>query len=385
MINRRQMIAGSAVAFAAIVTGCAETDGDAAPGSHSATTDVPGTRNAGRWLMPAEETPHEATWMCWPSSTAVWGSDLPAVQDTIAALALAVSEFEPVKILARPSETVRLRTLVEGADVEVIEGPVDDLWARDTLPCFLIATSSSDDQPLVAGRVRFNGWGNKQIHEGDARLATLVAESLGITLMESGLTGEGGGVEVDGEGTVLAARSSWVNDNRNPGVSESDVGRLLVDLLGARRILWVDGVAGEDITDCHIDTIARFADSSTIVVDQPSYTEPGETWYDVSVATRKALTGLTDLGGRPFMFEPLVQPSSPRGTGDSFLSSYVNYYVCNGAVIAPEFGDAAADEAAAVVLRRLYPGRTIVQLNIDPVAAGGGGIHCATQQQPATA
>lgn len=80
-----------------------------------------------------------------------------------------------------------------------------------------------------------------------------------------------------------------------------------------------------------------------------------------------------------------MQPETPRGTGDTFLSSYVNYYVCNGAVTAPEFGDAKADEAAAATLQRLYPDRTIVQLNSDPIAGGGCGIHCATQQQPAIA
>ena len=49
---------------------------------------------------------------------------------------------------------------------------------------------------------------------------------------------------------------------------------------------------------------------------------------------------------------------------------------------APEFGDTDADEAAHEVLQGLFPDREIVMINIDAVAAGGGGIHCATQQQP---
>ena len=60
----------------------------------------------------------------------------------------------------------------------------------------------------------------------------------------------------------------------------------------------------------------------------------------------------------------------------------MNYYVCNGAVIASEFGDKPADEEAHAILSDLYPGREIVMLNTDPVGEVGGGIHCATHEQP---
>ncbi len=335
--------------------------------------------------MPAEEDRHDATWMSWPSRKDVWGTALPDVQNAIADLAVAIATFEPVKMFARRAEVERARRIVGDVDVEVIEGPVDDLWARDSLPCLLVATDPDDEAPLAAGRLRFNGWGGKQVHDGDARLAALVAEHLGIPLIDSGLTGEGGGLEVDGQGTVLAARSSWVNRNRNAGLSEGAIGRRIVELLGAKRIVWVDGLAGEDITDGHIDTLARFAKPGLIVLDRPAFEDPGEVWFDTSVETKVALAAVDTRGGGPFEFAELVQPTSPRGKGTDFLSSYVNYYVCNGAVIAPSFGDRGADQAAAETLRTLYPGREIVQVDIDPIASGGGGIHCATQQQPAIA
>jgi agmatine deiminase len=334
--------------------------------------------------MPAEEDSHEATWMSWPSRNDVWGEALPDVQDAIADLAVAIATFEPVRMLARRAELRRVRRMVGDADIDVIEGPVDDLWARDSLPCFLVATGPDDEAPLAAGRFRFNGWGGKQVHDGDTRLAALVAKHLGIPMIDSGLTGEGGGLEVDGQGTVLAARSSWVNKNRNPGLSEAEIGRRIVGLLGAERIVWVDGLAGEDITDSHIDTLARFSKPGLIVLDRPAFDDPGEVWFDTSVKTKNALAAVDVRGGGPFDFAELVQPTSPRGKGTDFLSSYVNYYVCNGAVITPSFGDRKADQAAAETLRTLYPGREIVQVDIDPIAAGGGGIHCATQQQPAT-
>ncbi|MFJ7269640.1 agmatine deiminase family protein [Streptomyces sp. NPDC099050] len=62
---------------------------------------------------------------------------------------------------------------------------------------------------------------------------------------------------------------------------------------------------------------------------------------------------------------------------------HVNFYVCNGAVISSQFGHATADAAAELTLKWAFPGRTIEQLNTDSLGAGGGGIHCVTQQQPA--
>ena len=86
--------------------------------------------------MPAEETEHERTWMCWPARRDVWGCDLRSVQDSIIGVARTISEFEAVTMLARADEVRPLRRLV-GRDVEVLTAPVDDLWARDTLPNFL--------------------------------------------------------------------------------------------------------------------------------------------------------------------------------------------------------------------------------------------------------
>lgn len=350
------------------------------------TTDIDrdvGTTNAAAvptgLYMPAEEEPHEATWMCFPGRRDVWGRLLDDAQATIATIGLTVAEFEPVKMLVRPDDRTLAADLV-GSDVELIEGPVDDLWARDTLALFLV----SDDGDLAASRVEFNGWGGKQVHRGDTTLAALVADIVGIDLFETGVVGEGGGLETDGHGTLLAARSSWLNDNRNPGWPEADIADALTAGLGAERLLWVDGLAGEDITDGHIDTLARFANPTTIIHEYTSYTEPGETWYDLAQTTADELSAFRTLDGAPYEFVALTQPATNRQpSNQDFLASYVNFYVCNGALIMSSFGDDAADGLAQEQLGALYPDREIVAIDTDGVAAGGGGIHCATQQQPA--
>ena len=331
------------------------------------------------FFMPAEEEPHSATWMCFPGRRTVWGQYLEEAQESIATIALTVAEFEPVRMLVRPRDRAIAADLV-GSDVELIEAPVDDLWARDTLPLFLVSNAGR----LSAARVEFNGWGDKQIHAGDTTLAGIVADAAGVALLETGLVGEGGGLETDGDGTLLAARSSWVNDNRNPGWSEEEIADTLTAALGADRLLWVDGVAGEDITDGHIDTLARFANPQTIIHEYTSYTEPGETWYDLAQATADELAAFETLDGQPYDFVALTQPATNRQPNNpDFLASYVNYYVCNGALIMSAFGDEAADRLAQEQLGELYPDREVVAINIDGVSAGGGGIHCATQQQPA--
>jgi len=380
-ISRRQFLVGLPTA-AALATLVVRGDGRAEAVAPPDLAPADPTANHGRWHMPAEESRHERTWMCWPSGRDIWGRALPEVQATIASIALTIAPFEPVTLLARPEQVRTARDRV-GADVEVREAPVDDLWGRDTLPCFLVSTDPAAPRSLAAGRVRFNGWGDKQRHAGDRRLAGIVAKMSGIELVDSGIVGEGGGLEIDGDGTVLAAESSWVNENRNPGRSRADIEAALLDLLGADRLLWVDGLAGKDITDDHIDSQARFAGPTTIVLDRAASGARDDVWSRTAAKTRVRLGAAHTRDAKPYTIIDLVQPERVRHTGANFLATYLNYYVCNGAVIAPSFGDPRADDRASARLAELFPGRRVVQLDIDPVAAGGGGIHCATQQQPA--
>ncbi len=235
--------------------------------------------------MPAEDAPHERTWMCWPSSEEIWGEDLIDVQDAIARIALAISDFEPVTMLVRPDARADAESAL-GGDVKLLDAPVDDLWARDTLPNFLLSESGA----LGAGHARFNGWGGKQTHDGDSTLAAVVAAHLRIELIDSGLVGEGGGIEVDGHATVLAAESSWVNENRNPGRSRAQIETSMLAMVGAKRMIWVDGLAGRDITDGHIDTLARFISAETIVIDAPAFDDPEDPWVAVAARTREQVT-----------------------------------------------------------------------------------------------
>lgn len=196
------------------------------------------------------------------------------------------------------------------------------------------------------------------------------------------MVGEGGGIEVDGHGTAIITESCFVNANRNPGYSRADIDAELKKRLGLRKIIWLPGIAGKDITDGHTDFYARFVKPGVVVAALD--TDPESFDHPVTLKHLEILKKATDADGRRLEVITLTAPTQvrPEFASDDFAAGYINFYVCNGAVIAPQFGDPKADAAAKRTLERLFPGRTVVQLDIDGIAAGGGGIHCATQQQP---
>ena len=334
-------------------------------------------RAAGFWY-PEETDPHERTFMQWPVSPEVHpdADFLYDLQATIADIASTIAEFEPVVLLAAAEHHKAIRKLVSG-QVELWDIPTDDLWARDSGPSFVVDGKGG----LALTQFNFNGWGGKQTHGNDGLVAALVAERLGIPVFDVGLVGEAGGVETDGHGTLIAHESSWVNPNRNKG-SKAEVEAMLLDAMGATKMIWAPGIKGADITDYHIDALARFVKPGQVVIQMGEEVDPEDPWSVSAFETHDILAEATDAEGRKLDLVILPEPMETRVDSPDFVSSYVNYYVCNGAVIAAEFGDEAADAEAADILADLYPGREIIILNIDPVGDIGGGIHCATHEQP---
>lgn len=330
------------------------------------------------WRMPEEGEPHAATWMAFGASVKIWGKRLrPVVQENLASIAKAIAAHEPVHMLVSEGEH-DLAARLCGPTVDLVVQPIDDLWMRDTGPVFV------KDRAGRLGGVgfNFNGWGGKQSHGRDAKVAGVVAGKAGGQFLDTTLVLEGGGVEVDGEGTAIVTESCVLNPNRNPGVSKTDCGKELSRLLGLSKIIWLPGIAGKDITDGHTDFYARFAGPGVVVAGLDN--DPASFDYDVTRRHLKILREETDAKGRRLRVVTLPGPKTIRETYENrdFAAGYINFYVCNGAVIAPEFGDRDADMNSRDVLSDLFPGRDIVQLNIDGIAAGGGGIHCTTQQQP---
>jgi agmatine deiminase len=337
------------------------------------------TPSAGGWYVPADHLPHERSWMAWPARRDVWGSLLPRARDDIARIARAIAKHEPVHLIARPEQAADAAAAC-GRTVEIVPLINDDLWMRDIGPVFLV----NDCGGLAGLDLNFNGWGHKQVHTNDANVADEVLSLLGVRSFKAPFTSEGGALEFDGDGTALATVSSIINPNRNPGRSKAQLTQAICDYTGASKVVWVPGLRGHDITDDHIDSLAVFAKPGVLAVDQPA--DPGATdpWATSGKQALRILSSSRDAHGRRFACHISRESGTiPGGQNpDQFVNVYVNWYVANGAVFLPSFADHRSDAAAHALASKLYPDREIVSLRIDNLAAGGGGIHCATQQQP---
>nr|WP_223184766.1 agmatine deiminase family protein [Streptomyces sp. CBMA152] len=353
---------------------CGPGDSPAQPSSSSpAAGETPADRRFG-----AEWDSHARTFMSWPALDSVWGEQLPSVREDIARVARAVAEYEPVVLMARPDQQAAAQKAC-GSQVEVVPLAVDDLWARDTVPVFV-----EENGHTLGVDLNFSGWGNKQVHTNDGQVGRLLLTTYDIARTKAPLVAEGGSFETDGQGTLLVTESSVVNGNRNPGKTRDRIEDELKSSLGIKKVLWLAGVRGKDITDAHVDSIARFTAPGVVLVDQAFPANPPDVWSRAADQARQVLKQATDARGRRLEIVDLPQPDLDKitGRGDAFVSTYTNFYVANSAVFMPRFGDAQADDRAKGILQEHFPKRDVVPVKIDTIASGGGGIHCSTHDQP---
>ncbi|WP_218239994.1 agmatine deiminase family protein [Comamonas fluminis] len=334
---------------------------------------------ADNWRMPDEGERHASTWMAFGANDDVWGKRLRSgAQANLARIAQTIASVEPVHMLVNEQD-YELAARLCGSRVQLIVQPIDDLWMRDTGPVFVKGAGEA----LAGVNFNFNGWGQKQDCEDDAQVARFVAGRAGVPSLKSSLVLEGGGIEVDGRGTAIITESCVLNANRNPGLSKEACEKELRRVLGIEKVIWLPGIAGQDITDGHTDFYARFCAPGVVVAGFESDSSSPE--YAVTRRHLEILRKATDARGLALKVVTMPGPKHvrPEYENKDFAAGYINFYVCNGAVLCPEFGDAQSDRNTKAILREQFPNRDIVQLNIDAIAAGGGGIHCTTQQQPA--
>ncbi len=314
--------------------------------------------------------------MAWPNPTAEW-PDWPLAQEAYERLVHTILDFEPVALVVREQELAHVRRRLS-AEIELLVAPLDDAWMRDIGPTFVV-----DERGGKAGvDWRFNAWGGKWPHENDADVARRVLEHVGAERFVSELVMEGGAVHFDGEGTLLMVRQSVLHANRNPGADPQQVEAEISALLGADRVIWLDRGLAADHTDGHVDEVAAFAAPGVVVA---ATAPPGHPDHAVLAENAGRLREAQDARGRGLEVIELPLPQRVFGPHEELALSYVNFYLPNGAVVVPAFGDAAADDRAASVLAELFPGRTVRSLPALGVAQNGGGFHCVTQQEPVSA
>jgi agmatine deiminase len=335
-------------------------------------------REAG-FRMPPEWAAHTGCWMAWPCRPENW-DDIEKARAKYAEIARAIAGFEPVTMTANAADLRQARRALAAApDVDVVELAGDDSWARDTAPTFVV-----DDHGTLGGvDWRFNAYGG--IYEEYGRTATMarrILDLLGARRFAAPIVFEGGAVHTDGEGTLLTTTEVVLNENRNPGLSREGAERILCDHLGAERVVWLTGALDHDNTGGHVDNLACFARPGVVLAS--SETDPHDSQYVPLQENLRRLRTARDARGRALEVIEILQPRE-RTRGDvTYSPSYVNFYLADGAVIVPVFGD-PRDGPALATLARVYPRREIVPIEAWVLARSDGAIHCITQQQPAAA
>ena len=338
------------------------------------------------WLMPSETARHDRVWMAFPAEGETLG-DTDALREegyaTWTAVAHAASEFTPVTILVDPSELTRARRMLS-SDVTILEAPVDEFWMRDAGPTFVV----DPERPGALGAVDwvFNGWGAPawaRWHDA-AQHARIIAAEAGAELISSTLVNEGGGIHVDGEGTVLLTETVQLDPRRNPYLDKQRVEAEMLRTIGATKAVWLPRGLTRDYDDFgtngHVDIVAAISSPGRILLHAQQ--DPGHPDFEVSSALRAHLSTQTDAAGRAFEIVELPAPSTLRDEEGFVDWSYVNHLVTNDGVIACGFGDDVADTRARDILSEAYPGRRVVTVDARPLFDRGGGVHCITQQQP---
>ncbi len=333
-------------------------------------------------FMPDESQPHKRTWMAFTANDYIWSRrQIPEVKKNLALIANTIAKYEPVSILVNPDDYEDAKRLMNqnqnGFPIELIHFETDDLWLRDTGPTFV--TNGQNEK--IAIDFNFNGWGSKQEHTKDEKVAKFIAKQSNARVEKTDLVLEGGCFEIDGHGTAILTKSCLLNDNRNPHLTKFEIEQELKTLLGLRKIIWLEGIKGKDITDGHTDFYVRFAQPGNIVVSRDNY--KGSYDYEVTRENIKILQNSFDADGNKLKLTIMDTPEvfNERFDVSNFAAGYVGYYVCNGAVIAQKFGDKKTDNQARVILQKFFPDRVVEQITIDGIASGGGSIHCATQQE----
>ncbi len=327
--------------------------------------------------MPAEWHTHERCWMAWPCHLDTWSKiGLERARSSYARVAQAIAQFEPVTLLVNPSDEESAKPYCNER-ISMITLPINDSWTRDTGPTFLL----DQNQKLAGVDWIHNAWGgNYPDCALDNQIASAVLELTHAHYFHAPLVMEGGSFHVDGEGTILTSRECLLNPNRNPNLSQQTIEQYLFDYLGCKQIIWLNqGLLGDE-TDGHIDEIACFiAPGKVLCLITKDQQDPN---YHRLQENYEILKSSKDAKGRLLEVYTVEQPPATYLDGERLTLSYINFYLANQGIVMPAFGHELYDKAAYQLFTEIFPGYKITQIDALDVFAGGGGIHCITQQQP---
>ena len=331
------------------------------------------------FFLPGEWEPHSRCWVQWPSRAERWRDLMPQAYAEAAEVIRTIAAYEPVSVIVRDEDAAQARFACGRNDaIRFFEVPIDDCWARDTAPLFV--TNGTD---AVAGIAwQFNGWGNSfHNFRHDAALAAHVLQREKIRSFKGDMVLEGGAISADGYGTVIATEECLLNEDRNPELTQPEIEERLALFLGARKVIWLGGGLAADPTQGQVSRVAVFAGRDRVLVSEIS--DPDDLDRATLEDNRAHLEdAVTARGDRLTVTSvPLPKNRHVDLDGKPIAANYLDYYVANGAVVVPSYGD-PNDDVAALIIGSVFPDRKLVQSPTPILAKGGGAIRRLTQPEP---
>ena len=329
--------------------------------------------------MPAEWEPHEATWLAWPHEKSDWPGKFAPIPWLYGEIVRHLSRVERVRVIVENGDAeqsvrkVLKKSHANMAAVEFLHHPTNRSWTRDYCPLFVKNLRGE----IAMTHWKFNGWAKYTNFGQDTDVPRAIAGRLRMRRFEPGLVLEGGSIDVNGAGKLLTTEECLLSDvqARNPGVSRQEIERAFAEHLGVDDTIWLGrGIAGDD-THGHVDDLARFTSAGTVVTVIEK--EKADANHDPLKENLERLRSRGDL-----RVATLPMPEPVYFNGQRLPASYANFYIANGVVLAPTFGD-AQDRVALNTLARLFPARQIIGIPCRDLVLGLGTLHCMTQQQPA--
>jgi agmatine deiminase len=323
--------------------------------------------------MPAEWVQHARTLMAWPARRELWGVQLDQAKADYAAVAGAVAAYEPVMMVCADEDAAAEARAALPDGCEVVVEPIDDSWLRDSGPIFV--TDGTPPTRRAGVHFGFNAWGEKfHPYDRDAAIGGRLVERIGDRCYRAPLVLEGGSICVDGEGTLITTEQCLLAPSRNPSLSREEIEEQLRAWLGVERVVWLgQGLVEDRDTDGHVDLIAAFTKPGEVLLQTVGESNPN--FANCRENAQRLQAAGIDVVEMPHL--PYDQVGS-----ETVVCPYMNFYICNGAVIVPVCGaDTDADALARIATS--YPGRDVVPVPGAVLAFGGGGPHCITQQVPA--
>ncbi len=340
--------------------------------------------------FPEESAPHEGTWLQWPHHHQHGITYRNRVEKTWIDMTKALQTNEKVHIIAYDEpEKERIIGILQKSGVSLKNVdfkiyPTDDVWVRDNGPLFV----KDKNNNILIEDWGFNAWGEKFDFENCDAVPSQIGRDLGIKVinLNDEMVNEGGSVETDGRGVLMACKSSVISQKkgsiRNKDITQKEAEDYFKKYYGVSKVIWLEGVTGLDITDMHIDGFMKFINSSTML------TMEKDDLLDMGLSEKDANTLYAATNAKGEQYKKVYVPATKNnvktayGKQLDYKGSYVNYYVANGVVLVPNYGD-VNDEVANKIIQKQYPDRKVIGVDVRNLYENGGMVHCVTQQQPA--